>query len=160
MKRKITRCLYILAFLFCVTNCSDDNTDEKSKTYIVYFSKSGCKPNLADGQSTSTHIIESQQYVEYSSSENGILCISHINALFCCEQKSINVSATISDNIIEVDEEEYDAFANCLCPIDLYYEISSLEQGNTYTLIIRQGQLEITRFTFTYNLTLNNTILI
>ena len=65
------------------------------------------------------------------------LIVRHIDAVYNCCIKEIEVSVTVSDHVIDLYETEIlEAPCDCLCPYDITTEISNLDPG-TYSVQIR-----------------------
>lgn len=146
--------------LLCIAGCSDDDASDKSAIGIANITNSGCKNINPEINSSLRTAKLSQEYIEYVGTVDGGLRISHVNSMFSCEQDEIKISVSVSDNLIIVNEEEIGADANCICPFDLSYDVSSLETGKEYVLVIQKAGHEKTRVTFVYIQTISGKQLI
>jgi hypothetical protein len=71
--------------------------------------------------------------IEY---ENGYIYVTHKNAMVNCGFTKVDVNFTITDNVIEIIEQEDPTNANCMCATDISYKIGEIDSGE-YTLIIK-----------------------
>ncbi|MDR2868602.1 MAG: hypothetical protein LBV46_03570 [Bacteroidales bacterium] len=71
------------------------------------------------------------------------LFVSHTNALVNCAFQYINITTSIHDNMIEIEENPVPIDgANCLCPVDIFYGVGPIESGY-YLISIKLGSQEI-----------------
>lgn len=101
--------------------------------------------------------------IEYEARENGLLRITHNNAVFECAVERIYAAMTVNDHtyIIEEKAQEGPVSVNCVCPYDLGYDIGPLTEGEEYTVSIRRGkseESEVAKFIFTYSPTVKGQI--
>ena len=140
-----------------VCGCSSDESGA-TQFQVKNFANTGCKSmgttrgETDDAESYSLR----QEYIEYKGLANGYLSLNHVNACFNCGAEAFNWKATISGNIIKIEETCKGLMANCVCPFDLYGEVGPLTDGD-YTVILYQKYEEIdeapfeyARFTFSY----------
>lgn len=157
MKKNIF--LWMGAFVLTIaglSGCSSDNED--SRFQVRNFANTGCKSQgftrgeTGDAEAYTLH----PEYIEYKGLTNGYLSLNHVNACFNCGAEDFNMQATISGNVIKIEETCKGLLANCICPYDLYGEIGPLGDGD-YTVILYQKYVDIdetpfeyTRFTLSY----------
>ena len=159
MKKKSVLILPLLLPIVAMgfVGCSnDDDVDTSHITKIdnlVSFSHSGCKSYSGDNASsrgTLSDIWEPEK-IRFEALTGGRLFVSHLNAMYCCEQDELSVTACLQGQEISIVEREVNARANCVCPFDLNVTIDHLDEG-TYTLAIyRDGDdSPITKFEIIY----------
>jgi hypothetical protein len=142
-----------------LSGCSSDN--ESSNFQVRNFANTGCKSQgFTRGETGDTDPYTLHpEYIEYKALANGYLSLNHVNVCFNCGTEAFNMQATISGNIIKIEERYKGMLANCICPYDLYGEVGPLADGD-YTIIIYQkyeetddallDYAEYARFTLSY----------
>ena len=154
MKKYIS--LWISALVLTITGLSGcSNEDDSSQFQVKNFANTGCK-SMADTRGEADDNGLRQEYIEYKALGNGYLSLNHVNAVFNCGAEAFNWKATISGNVIKIEESYKGLMANCVCPFDLYGEVGPLTDGD-YTVILYQkyeefdeAPFEYARFTFSY----------
>ncbi len=144
---------FLAASVLCLATACEDVTGYKDSPVDGYvapknFSVSGCK--------STTRGLFKDETIEYEARENGLLRITHNNAVFDCAVERIHAAMTVNGNtyIIEEKAQEVPVSANCVCPYDLGYDIGPLTEGEEYTVSIRRGkseESEVAKFIFTYS---------
>lgn len=110
------------------------NHPEDTKITISEYSYSGCLNN-----SRSTDNIES---IHLKMQNNGQLLIEHKNVFFNCSPDTITLSIkTDSTYNIEINEDEVNPMANCICPYNLECIINGIKSED-YFISISQGDIE------------------
>ena len=164
MKSFFVKSRFFNAFLavpvLCLAIACEDVTGYKDSPVDGYvspknFSVSGCK-------STTRGLFEDET-IEYKARENGLLRITHNNAVFECSVVRIYAEMTVNGHtyIIEEKAQEGPISVNCVCPYDLGYDIGPLTEGEEYTVSIRRGkseESEVAKFIFTYSPTVKGQI--
>lgn len=154
MKKYIS--LWISALVLTITGLSGcSNEDDSSQFQVKNFANTGCKSMVGiRGEADDNGLC--QEYIEYKALGNGYLSLNHVNAVFNCGAEAFNWKATISGNVIKIEESYKGLMANCVCPFDLYGEVGPLTDGD-YTVILYQkyeefdeAPFEYARFTFSY----------
>ena len=109
---------------------------------ISDFNNSGCKNHLR-----STGSVES---IHFKMLNGDILSIEHFNVLFNCEPGKITVNCEmISNDHINIYEDEETDDANCICPYDLSFKINGIKAGeNSISIYL----MNLERLTYTLNL--------
>ena len=154
MKKYIS--LWISALVLTITGLSGcSNEDDSAQFQVKNFANTGCK-SVADTRGEADDNGLRQEYIEYKALGNGYLSLNHVNAVFNCGAEAFNWKATISGNVIKIEESYKGLMANCVCPFDLYGEVGPLTDGD-YTVILYQkyeefdeAPFEYARFTFSY----------
>ena len=136
-----------------LSGCS--NEDDNAQFQVKNFANTGCK-SMADTRGEADDNGLRQEYIEYKALGNGYLSLNHVNACFNCGAEAFNWKATISGNVIKIEESYKGLMANCVCPFDLYGEVGPLTDGD-YTVILYQkyeefdeAPFEYARFTVSY----------
>lgn len=151
---------YLLAIPVCciafLSACSSSNeepeTSENLPTALISFNYSGCKNYLSANEYKQVRNKNQREYIEYKCLGGGVLQISHMNTLYCCEQEKLSVSVEKGKNDIFITESKGKISTNCVCLYDLSYSISGLGQGHKYLLTIKRGNEEKIKFTIKYSL--------
>ena len=153
---------FLAASVLCLATACEDVTgyeDSPVDGYVVpkNFSVSGCK------STTSTRGLFKDETIEYEARENGLLRITHNNAVFECAVERIYAAMTVNDHtyIIEEKAQEGPLSVDCVCPYDLGYDIGPLTEGEEYSVSIRRGkseESEVAKFIFTYSPTVKGQI--
>ena len=154
MKKYIS--LWMSALVLTIAGLSGcSNEDDSSQFQVKNFANTGCK-SMADTRGEADDNGLRQEYIEYKALGNGYLSLNHVNAVFNCGAEAFNWKATISGNVIKIEESYKGLMANCVCPFDLYGEVGPLTDGD-YTVILYQkyeefdeAPFEYARFTFSY----------
>jgi hypothetical protein len=135
-----------IVFILLVTCC------EKETSHIVpsvgQITYGDCKP--------ATKKSGDSEYIEYKTVDVDYLQINHVNAWFNCEPGKVFVSAELINDTIVVDEFEETGLANCICPLDLSYQIGPLNYGR---YIIRMLRWDI-EFSINFNSSTNGVFII
>ncbi|MBN2724988.1 MAG: hypothetical protein JXR95_13040 [Deltaproteobacteria bacterium] len=132
--------LILPLFVFIIGGCDDSetntnnnvNNNTNSSDVTVEYSHTGCKgtdKNLSD------YSFSGFECVYYNYDEE-ILQISHVNAIFnCCPDETLGLTGdlTVDGTQLTLTESDNGGNCNCVCPYDLSYDISGLENGS-YTL--------------------------
>ena len=154
MEKSVLSIICGLALLMLgMCGCSDEN--DSAQFQVKNFANTGCK-SMADTRGEADDNGLRQEYIEYKALGNGYLSLNHVNACFNCGAEAFNWKATLSGNIIKIEETCKGLMANCVCPFDLYGEVGPLTDGD-YTVILYQkyeefdeAPFEYARFTFSY----------
>lgn len=140
---------------------SDEGTTSASNFHVKSFANTGCKDKGTTRGETRSDAELVSEYIEYKGLDNGYLSLNHVNACFNCGAEGFNIQATISDNVIKIEERYNGLLANCICPYDLYCEVGPLADGD-YTVIIYelyedvdQAPYERARFNISYKKGMN-----
>jgi hypothetical protein len=89
----------------------------------------GCKPDGWSITASADTIDPNQSCIVYNYTEDMVLHMQHVNAVFnCCPVMDWNI--TISGNVITVEEIEVEGLCDCICLFDVEFEISDLLPGN------------------------------
>lgn len=120
---------------------------------LVSFTHSGCKSfsgEKASSRGTLSDLWGPEKF-QYEAMAGGRLFVRHLNAIYCCEQDELSVTACLKGQEISIVEREVNARANCVCPFDLDVIIDHLDEG-TYTLAIYRYDAEtpIAKFEIMY----------
>lgn len=91
---------YLLAIPVCciafLSACSSSNeepeTSENLPTALISFNYSGCKNYLSPDEYKQVRNKNQREYIEYKCLGGGVLQISHMNTLYCCEQENLSAS--------------------------------------------------------------------
>ena len=162
MKRFLVKSRFVKTFMavpvLCLTIACEDVTGYKDSPVDGYvspknFSVSGCK-------STTRGLFEDET-IEYKARENGLLRITHNNAIFNCVPGRIYAELIEKGQTFIIEEIEEESNANCVCPYDLGYDIGPLTEGEEYSVSIRRGkseESEVAKFIFTYSPTVKGQI--
>lgn len=150
MKKNIF--LWMSALVLAIAGLSGcSNEDDNAQFQVKNFANTGCKSmgttrgETDDAESSSLR----PEYIEYKALGNGYLSLNHVNACFNCGAEAFNWKATISGNVIKIEESYKGMMANCICPFDLYGEVGPLTEGD-YTIIFYQKYEEIDEAPFEY----------
>ena len=111
-------------------------------------------------KSTTRGLFEDET-IEYKARENGLLRITHNNAIFNCVPGRIYAELIEKGQTFIIEEIEEESNANCVCPYDLGYDIGPLTEGEEYSVSIRRGkseESEVAKFIFTYSPTVKGQI--
>ena len=157
MKKNIF--LWMSALVLAIAGLSGcSNEDDSAQFQVKNFANTGCK-SMADTRGEADDAESSSlrpEYIEYKALGNGYLSLNHVNAVFNCGAEAFNWKATISGNVIKIEESYKGLMANCICPFDLYGEVGPLTDGD-YTVILYQkyeeadeAPFEYARFTVSY----------
>ena len=147
MKKYIS--LWISALVLTITGLSGcSNEDDSAQFQVKNFANTGCK-SVADTRGEADDNGLRQEYIEYKALGNGYLSLNHVNAVFNCGAEAFNWKATISGNVIKIEESYKGLMANCVCPFDLYGEVGPLTDGD-YTVILYQKYEEVDEAPFEY----------
>lgn len=157
MKKNIF--LWMSALVLAIAGLSGcSNEDDSAQFQVKNFANTGCK-SMADTRGEADDAESSSlrpEYIEYKGLANGYLSLNHVNAVFNCGAEAFNWKATISGNVIKIEESYKGLMANCICPFDLYGEVGPLTDGD-YTVILYQkyeeadeAPFEYARFTVSY----------
>ena len=147
MKKYIS--LWISALVLTITGLSGcSNEDDNAQFQVKNFANTGCK-SMADTRGEADDNGLRQEYIEYKALGNGYLSLNHVNAVFNCGAEAFNWKATISGNVIKIEESYKGLMANCVCPFDLYGEVGPLTDGD-YTVILYQKYEEVDEAPFEY----------
>ena len=147
MKKYIS--LWISALVLTITGLSGcSNEDDSAQFQVKNFANTGCK-SVADTRGEADDNGLRQEYIEYKALGNGYLSLNHVNACFNCGAEAFNWKATISGNVIKIEESYKGLMANCVCPFDLYGEVGPLTDGD-YTVILYQKYEEVDEAPFEY----------
>lgn len=113
-----------LVEILSITKLDHDGNTNANGTLVNY---TGCIEFFSDHP-------PSEDCLEYSYSEEGVLHLNHVNAGFnCCPIITANIS--VCDYNITIEEIELSGDCFCLCLFDLYYQITDLQPG-TYSINI------------------------
>lgn len=105
--------------ILSMTNVDYDDNANANGTLVNY---TGCIEFFSDHS-------PSEDCIEYSYSEEGVLYLHHVNAGFnCCPILTANIS--VYDYSIMIEEIELSGDCFCLCLFDLYYQITNLQPGS------------------------------
>jgi hypothetical protein len=132
-----------------LSGCSNEN--DNTQFQVKNFANTGCKSmgtTRGETEDAETFPLHSE-YIEYKALGNGYLSLNHVNACFNCGAEAFNWKATISGNVIKIEETCKGMLANCICPYDLYGEVGPLTDGD-YTVILYQKYEEIDEAPFEY----------
>ena len=136
--------------------------EKKNNSFgLTNFSYSGCK-NGTKTYATNNQTRNSQgdsETIEIKS-KNGFLNIKHINAIFnCSTNNKLTADAAINDFTIDLNEDEDNHDANCLCLYDLNYKVGPVVHGK-YTVKLNKMGVEYFRFSIDYNTSVDTIIFI
>ena len=140
-----------------IVGCSNDDDVNAPQISVidnlVSFTHSGCKSfsgEKASSRGTLSDLWGPEKF-QYEAMAGGRLFVRHLNAIYCCEQDELSVTACLQGQEISIVEREVNARANCVCPFDLDVIIDHLDEG-TYTLAIYRYDAEtpIAKFEIMY----------
>lgn len=160
MKTKYMIWIGTLLLLLAGAGCEKNIRNKEEKIHVEEFSYSGCKDHLDVGNVSVRTAPENQEYVKYEGNSDGYLSIRHINVVFNCCPDTIKATASIERGVLLITEKEIVPKCNCTCKYDLTYKIGPLTADRKYTLRIYRGTLEYANFSFTYDKSLKNKIII
>jgi len=123
--------LLLLAVIFVVSGCGDDDNPAESNLEGRLVSSTGCKEFVTGKPAFDTP--SGQSCVEFDYSDSKTLRLTHINAGFNCCPGEIGGEFAIADNVITITEWETVQGCHCLCLFDLVFEITNLPPG-VYTI--------------------------
>ena len=150
MKRNIF--LWMSALVLAIAGLSGcSNEDDSAQFQVKNFANTGCKSmgtTRGETEDADSYSLR-PEYVEYKCLTNGYLSLNHVNACFNCGAESFNWTATISGNVIKIEESCKGMLANCICPFDLYGEVGPLSDGD-YTVVLYQKYEEFNEAPFEY----------
>ncbi len=130
MKRviNISRIIGLLIYLtvFLITGCESESADQENSLSVSDFTRTDCKGSKG--------IFTSSVYLK--AVDNSLL-VFHEDAIFNCCLETITVDCSINNDTIYLEETEIGALCDCICPYDISFTISSLEEGN-YIIKINQ----------------------
>lgn len=132
----------------CSCSSNDEVTTDDTHFQVKNFANTGCK-SMGATRGETRDVEPHTEYIEYKGLTNGYLSLNHVNACFNCGAEIFSWKATISGNVIKIEETCKGMLANCICPYDLYGEIGPLDDGD-YTVIIYQRYDEIDEAPFEY----------
>ena len=134
----------------------ENGTVNTSAFKLNYFAHTGCKQANVKG----TRAADSDaEYFKCTAQAEGVLSITHVNSVFCCDAENMKTRVEASGNEIRVYESCDDSGANCVCPYDLSYEMGPLNEGK-YRVIVYKNNLEYTWFEIVYNSDTQENILV
>ena len=132
-----------------LSGCSNEN--DSAQFQVKNFANTGCKSmgtTRGEAEDAETYSLR-PEYIEYKGLANGYLSLNHVNACFNCGAEAFDWKATISGNVIKIEESCKGLLANCVCPFDLYGEVGPLTDGD-YTVILYQKYEEVDEAPFEY----------
>lgn len=152
---------FIIAAVFIIVACSscqgsginEDNLENQGDT-VTYsdifepqnpprnFSVTGCKSVTRD--------LFDEEYLEYQATEDGYLRITHYNSIFNCKPGRVFAELSVNSHEYIINEIELYAIAECVCPYDLSFDIGPMKEEE-YTVIIRRNDVELIKFSITFN---------
>lgn len=134
----------------------ENGTVNTSAFKLNYFAHTGCKQANVKG----TRAADSDaEYFKCTAQAEGVLSITHVNSVFCCDAENMKTRVEASGNEIRVYESCDDSGANCVCPYDLTYDVGPLNEGK-YRVIVYKNNLEYTWFEIVYNSDTQENILV
>jgi len=135
---------------------------KKSNSFgLTNFSHSACKTGTeAYSINNQTQGIQGDSETMEIISENGYWNIMHNNAMFNCSPGKLTADAAINNDFtIDLNENEENHNANCVCLYDLNYKIGPIAHGK-YTVILNKLGAEYFRFSINYTSSVDTIILI
>jgi hypothetical protein len=117
----------LLAGIMTIFACK--KTESLTKLDGKVNSISGCKAEKNSAQSNIDSLNHSCVQYNYNT-ENQILSLKHINAVFNCCPKKINCEFSQKNDTIIITESETDGNCDCMCLYDIETEISELKAGS------------------------------
>lgn len=147
----------LFLLLMAAGGCEKNVRDKEGDIHIEEFSCSGCKDQ---SEVSVRNAPEIQEYVEYAGNKDGYLYIRHVNVLLNCCPDTIKATASIEGEVLLITEKEIDPKCNCSCNYDLMYKIGPLTTARRYTLRMYRETLEYAEFSFTYDKSLKNSVII
>lgn len=116
------------------SNNANNSNNTNNNNIIVDYDHTGCKNG--EKKAFTDWEFAGFECIYYNYDGSGNLEMSHINAIFnCCPDDDLGLTGdvTVSATSIAVVESDNGGMCNCMCPYDLYYDISNLPSGN-YTV--------------------------
>jgi hypothetical protein len=114
------------------TGCEKPKTESTSDEQILnadatvsQVQSSGCKSSSWDDIN-----VISINYVD------SFLYVNHSNASLNCGYDTVNVTMSMENNIITLQEKETHVDANCLCPVDVSYRIGNVPKGSYQVFVL------------------------
>ena len=145
MKKHGMNFIFILPFIidlgFMFISCDENtaNIDTRFATSfdtVVKASRGDCKTNKVSGNKSPEITEAKQECIEYDYDENGVLHITHVNALFNCCPDSIKPEIKVNGDSIIINEKEYGGRCECLCLFDVSFPIYNINRW-TYFIKVR-----------------------
>ena len=131
MKSKFLYTAFVLAIMFCVITCENENQTNQTFSGKM-ISHSACKSKKSTTIDSDTP--DTLSCVEYNyEASTGKLILKHINAGFNCCPQEINGTVTLNNDTIIIEEKESGGFCDCECLFDLDFEVTGLE-AKTYVV--------------------------
>ena len=101
---------------------------------------------------------EETAYVEISAVNTNTLRVDMYHVQLNCALEKIESSISYNEKVIIIKFTPIGDDANCLCGRQLTYEISNLQEGQSYDCVIMQENSEYASFKFDFTRDLTQTI--
>ena len=127
--------------------------DKENSVYL----KNGSYSECATGKNL-TKAQEETAYVEISAVNTNTLRVDMYHVQLNCALEKIESSISYNEKVIIIKFTPIGDDANCLCGRQLTYEISNLQEGQSYDCVIMQENSEYASFKFDFTRDLTQTI--
>jgi hypothetical protein len=150
-KTKDKLLIYSLLVIFFILGCEKENPNGKTKELTIKnLSFTDCKDNSQKSSSTFSCL-------NLNSKENNYLEIQHLNTMFCCGTKQVEIKNEIKNDTIFITETDLGPYTYCYCRHDLFFEIGPLED-KSYVLKIIGCETSYNRDTIIINFQYSNNL--
>ncbi len=130
MKPKFKQLIYSLLVISFIISCEKENPNGKTEKLIIKnVSFTECKDDSQKSSSSFSCLI-------LNSKENNYLEIQHLNTMFCCGTKQVEIKNEIKNDTIFITETDLGPYTYCYCRHDLNFEIGPLKDKSYIIKII------------------------
>ncbi|GHT03420.1 hypothetical protein AGMMS49525_08460 [Bacteroidia bacterium] len=127
-------------------------------TYKKEITKNNQAPLISDiSYSSCKNELVLEEYIKYYAANDSTLRFEH-KQLFNCAMDSCAVKMEPTTEGVVIDVLDYGNSANCICPVIVNYDITSLKEGNTYLFTFRRHAQELHTSTITFTANINSII--
>ena len=135
-------CVFVFSVFLLFQNCEKDQEEPTGDLLSI----SECK-SIQDGlKNFATDV----PCVTIQTIDSNYLAIEHINAMFNCDYGAIMIDFSVTDNVINIKENQSKAGELCTCNYDIEYSIGSIEYGH-YTINIEDESHNVISFEFDFS---------
>lgn len=146
--KTFTICAFIFSIFLLLQGCDQYQEDLTYYKEIDVLSISECKSSQ-DGLKRSSTI--NVPCVTIQTIDSNYIAIEHLNAIFNCFYEKITIDFSVTDNIINIKENQANAGARCSCNYDIKYNIGPVEYSH-YTINIEdESQCNVISFEFDFS---------
>ena len=120
-------------------SCKNEN---ENLLRIKNINFSPCKNNVKSNVESNNQQADDEKLIKFIAVSNKSLRVEQKMITNCCLEKFEVQLHTIRNDSIFIDEYTYGESCNCLCPIEICFDVEDLIENTTYVFVIKKNDLD------------------